>query len=104
MLNMEPIIRPRHFRPIRTFITKWDVEIENNRIKDKSRRRERFNKYYTELDTIYHTPEAPKLITFAMIDAVKKYTGTNPLKRNLNDDCDCDYDYDPVKRRRIFDL
>ena len=82
----EPTIRPRNYAPDRLFVTKWDVEINNNRIKDKSRRRERFNKYFTEVD------DFP--IVQAMIVAVQSYIADT--KRKLDDDI-----YEPRKRSRI---
>ena len=45
-----PIIANRTYAPIRTFVTKWDVEIENNRAKKLSRRRERTTKYFDYYD------------------------------------------------------
>lgn len=52
MLNIEfsPITRPRNYAPERTFVTKWDVEIENNRTKKISRGRERDTKYFENFD------------------------------------------------------
>lgn len=41
-----PIMPDRNYAPTRTFVTKWDVEIENNRTKKISRRRERDTKYF----------------------------------------------------------
>ena len=52
MLNIEfqPIVADRNYAPTRTFVTKWDVEIENNRTKKIARSRDRDTKYfdYTE--------------------------------------------------------
>lgn len=45
-----PVVAERNYAPIRTFVTKWDVEIENNRAKKISRRRERDTKYFQEFD------------------------------------------------------
>lgn len=45
-----PIVAERNYAPTRTFVTKWDVEIENNRTKKISRRRERDTKYFEEFD------------------------------------------------------
>lgn len=52
MLNIEfqPIVADRTYAPIRTFVTKWDVEIENNRTKKLSRRREWTTKYFDYYD------------------------------------------------------
>jgi hypothetical protein len=47
-LNIEfsPITRPRNYAPERTFVTKWDVEIENTRAKKIARWRDRDTKYF----------------------------------------------------------
>jgi len=45
-----PFVANRNYTPERTFVTKWDVEIENTRIKKISRRRERDTKYFEEFD------------------------------------------------------
>jgi hypothetical protein len=45
-----PIVSDRNYAPTRTFVTKWDVEIENNRTKKISRRRERDTKYFEDFD------------------------------------------------------
>jgi len=52
MLNIkfQPIVADRTYAPIRTFVTKWDVEIENNRTKKLSRCRERDTKYFDYYD------------------------------------------------------
>ena len=62
MLNIEfqPIIADRTYAPIRTFITKWDVEIENNRAKKISRRRERDTKYFEDFDE--HADSLPPIV------------------------------------------
>ena len=50
MLNIEfsPIVSDRNYAPERTFITKWDVEIENNRAKKIARTRDRDTKYFID--------------------------------------------------------
>ena len=48
-----PIIAVRNYAPTRTFVTKWDVEIENNRAKKKSRNRDRDTKYSFDQDFDY---------------------------------------------------
>ena len=48
-LEFQPISRPRHYTPERTFITKWDVEINNNRMKKIARRRDRDTKYFVPI-------------------------------------------------------
>lgn len=45
-----PIVAERNYAPTRTFVTKWDVEIDNNRTKKISRGRERDTKYFEEFD------------------------------------------------------
>lgn len=53
MLNIEfqPIVSARNYAPTRTFVTKWDVEIENTRTKKMSRSRERDTKYFNIFDS-----------------------------------------------------
>ena len=41
-----PIVAERNYAPTRTFVTKWDVEIENNRTKKIARSRDRDAKYF----------------------------------------------------------
>jgi hypothetical protein len=57
ILNIEfqPIIADRTYAPTRTFITKWDVEIENTRTKKISRGRERDTKYFDYYDEKYES-------------------------------------------------
>lgn len=94
---MDPIVRPRNYAPERVFVTKWDVEINNNRIKDKSRRRDRFTKYFTHEFEHFEPQTHPQpIITHAMIQAVQKYHATE-TKRKLDDAI-----YDPCKRSRIY--
>jgi hypothetical protein len=40
----------RNYTPERTFITKWDVEIQKNRVKKLSRNRDRDTKYFDDFD------------------------------------------------------
>lgn len=40
----------RNYTPERTFITKWDVEIQKNRVKKISRNRDRDTKYFDDFD------------------------------------------------------
>lgn len=47
-----PILPDRNYAPTRTFVTKWDVEIENNRTKKISRRREHDTKYFDYSDDL----------------------------------------------------
>jgi hypothetical protein len=38
-------IKKHNYTPIRSFVTKWDVELDHNRVKKISRTKERANKY-----------------------------------------------------------
>lgn len=49
-IEFQPIVADRTYAPTRTFVTKWDVEIENTRTKKISRGRERDTKYFEEFD------------------------------------------------------
>ena len=51
-----PFVADRNYAPTRTFVTKWDVEIENNRIKKRSRSRERDTKYFDYYNEDYESP------------------------------------------------
>ena len=51
-----PFVADRNYAPTRTFVTKWDVEIENNRTKKLSRCRERDTKYFDYYDDEYESP------------------------------------------------
>jgi len=68
MLNIEfqPIVTDRNYAPTRTFVTKWDVEIENNRVKKISRRRERDTKYFQEFDQ--HGESLPPIVILSDYD------------------------------------
>ena len=55
-----PIVTERNYAPIRTFVTKWDVEIENNRTKKISRGRERDTKYFENFDE--HADSLPPIM------------------------------------------
>ena len=62
-LNIEsqPITRPRNFPPERTFVTKWDVEIDRNRVKKINRGRDRSAKYFDDFDLPdYYPVNAPE--------------------------------------------
>lgn len=50
-----PFVADRNYAPTRTFVTKWDVEIENNRAKKKSRCRERDTKYFDYYDESFES-------------------------------------------------
>lgn len=88
-MTFEPLVKSRNYPPQRIFVTKWDVEIDRNRIKKLSRSRERDSKYLHNFDDFdnfdYRAP-----ITFAMIQAVD-----NCNKRVL------DEIFEPRKRPRI---
>ena len=51
-----PFVADRNYAPTRTFVTKWDIEIENNRIKKRSRSRERDTKYFDYYNEDYESP------------------------------------------------
>lgn len=59
-IEFQPIVTDRNYTPERTFITKWDVEIENNRTKKISRGRERDTKYFEEFDQ--HSDSLPPIV------------------------------------------
>jgi len=54
-IEFQPIVADRTYAPTRTFITKWDVEIENNRTKKIARTRDRDTKYFDYYDENYET-------------------------------------------------
>jgi hypothetical protein len=54
-IEFQPIVADRTYAPTRTFITKWDVEIENNRTKKIARTRDRDTKYFDYYDDNYET-------------------------------------------------
>jgi len=54
-----PLVAHRNYAPERTFVTKWDVEIENTRSKKISRGRERDTKYFEDFDQ--HSDSLPVL-------------------------------------------
>lgn len=68
MLNIEfqPFVRPRNYTPERTFVTKWDVEIENNRSKKIARNRDRDTKYFEEFDQ--HGDSLPPIVHLCQYD------------------------------------
>ena len=55
-----PIVADRNYAPTRTFVTKWDVEIENNRAKKIARTRDRDTKYFEEFDQ--HGDSLPPIV------------------------------------------
>ena len=57
-INFQPVT-VRNYPPERTFITKWDVEIEKNRVKKISRNRDRDTKYFDDFDL--HADSLPVL-------------------------------------------
>ena len=58
-----PVVSDRNYAPTRTFVTKWDVEIENNRTKKISRGRERDTKYFEEFDQ--HGDSLPPIVVLS---------------------------------------
>jgi len=54
-IEFQPIIADRTYAPTRTFITKWDIEIDNNRAKKIARTRDRDTKYFDYYDENYET-------------------------------------------------
>jgi hypothetical protein len=52
MINIEfqPIVPDRNYAPTRSFVTKWDVEIEKTRAKKIARRRDRDTKHFDHFD------------------------------------------------------
>ena len=63
-LNIEsqPISRPRNYAPERTFVTKWDVEIDNNRAKKIARTRDRDTKYFDYCEEVESLPVIVKQV------------------------------------------
>ena len=61
-----PVVRPRNYTPERTFVTKWDVEIENNRSKKIARNRDRDTKYFEEFDQ--HGDSLPPIVHLCEYD------------------------------------
>ena len=59
-IEFQPIVAGRNYTPERTFVTKWDVEIENNRTKKISRGRERDTKYFEDFDQ--HGDSLPPIV------------------------------------------
>lgn len=59
-IEFQPIVTDRNYTPERTFVTKWDVEIEKTRAKKISRGRERDTKYFEEFDQ--HGDSLPPII------------------------------------------
>lgn len=55
-----PVVAHRNYTPERTFITKWDVEIEKNRAKKIARNRDRDTKYFEEFDQ--HGDSLPPIV------------------------------------------
>ncbi len=61
-----PFVADRNYAPTRTFVTKWDVEIENNHAKKKSRNRERDTKYFEQFDQ--HSESLPPIVVLSEYD------------------------------------
>jgi len=62
-----PFVANRNYAPERTFVTKWDVEIENTRTKKISRGRERDTKYFEEFDQ--HGDSLPAMKEIDKVDS-----------------------------------
>ena len=62
-IEFQPIVADRNYAPTRTFVTKWDVEIEKTRTKKISRRRERDTKYFEEFDQ--HGDSLPPIVVLS---------------------------------------
>lgn len=60
--SFDPIVRERNYAPTRTFVTKWDVEIDRNRVKKINRGRDRTAKYFDDFDC--HSYSLPILCDF----------------------------------------
>ena len=54
--SFDPILRQRNYAPTRTFVTKWDFEIDRNRIKKINRGRDRTAKYFDDVEFPLHYP------------------------------------------------
>ena len=61
-----PVVAHRNYAPTRTFVTKWDVEIENNRAKKIARNRDRDTKYFEEFDQ--HGDSLPPIVHLCEYD------------------------------------
>jgi hypothetical protein len=57
--SFDPIVRQRNYAPTRTFVTKWDVEIDRNRVKKINRARDRSAKYFDDFD--HHADSLPPI-------------------------------------------
>ena len=55
-----PNVRERNYAPTRTFITKWDVEIDRNRVKKINRGRDRTAKYFDDVEFHDYPVNAPE--------------------------------------------
>jgi len=60
--SFDPIVRQRNYAPTRTFVTKWDFEIDRNRVKKINRGRDRATKYFVHFDLPddYYPVNAPE--------------------------------------------
>lgn len=61
-----PVVAHRNYTPERTFVTKWDVEIEKNRAKKIARNRDRDTKYFEEFDQ--HGDSLPPIVHLCEYD------------------------------------
>jgi len=54
--SFDPIVRQRNYAPTRTFVTKWDFEIDRNRVKKINRGRDRTAKYFDDVEFADYYP------------------------------------------------
>jgi len=54
--SFDPIVRQRNYAPTRTFVTKWDFEIDRNRVKKINRGRDRTAKYFHDVEFADYYP------------------------------------------------
>lgn len=80
-IEFQPIVADRTYAPIRTFITKWDVEIENTRTKKVSRRRERDTKYFD-----YYSEEYETLPAVVIMPAIQSQDDESGWELESSDD------------------
>lgn len=93
-MNSEPVFSRRHFTPIRTFVTKWDVEIDRNRSKKISRNRDRDSKYFDHFD--YELDHFTQIVHAQWLDVLKRVSTPAQVLQDNQDYCE-----PPLKRARI---
>ena len=80
-MDLTPIIRPRNYAPIRTFVTKWEHEQMKTAKKKRERRSENDYKYATQdfsSDTIFITCTCARLY-----DILQKEADEKPDRRDF---------------------